>query len=141
MFEEIYRDFKGELPEGYDILDGWISNCSLGETHSVTMCFITGCSIFLSDDKGAVTLKDILMRKRAFNLDVYNRDAAIQRLKELKGGLNKKEILFDIGRSNGLGFQRMRGGACLLSQIQESESILSGEALECHQLGCGREDV
>lgn len=90
ILKEIYRDFKGEFPPSIkDVFKDWKSHASLGETHSVTMCFMTQMDIFLSDDNDSKKLKNILETKKQFTLNVYNREAACTRLKEMGTTLNK----------------------------------------------------
>lgn len=84
VFKEVYRDFKGNLPDSIkDIFKDWKKRASLGETHTVVMCFMINCDIFLSDDSGSETLAKILRSKKAFDVKVYNREKACERLKEI----------------------------------------------------------
>lgn len=92
VFKEIYRDFKGILPEGIkDILKDWKSRASLGETHTVTMCFVLGCDVFLSDDDDSKELAKILKSKQAFSIRVYTRGEAMEALKKDFSKLNKHD--------------------------------------------------
>ena len=92
IFEEIYRDFRGELsPEIQDVFKDWKSNSSLGETHTVVMCFMLECGIFLSDDNDAKRMALIINRKRSFDLKVYNRREACERIMEIGSAQLNKE--------------------------------------------------
>lgn len=53
LVKNLYRAFSGkELPvSGESVLSYWVRHASLGEIHSVSMCLVCGCGIFLSDDK------------------------------------------------------------------------------------------
>jgi hypothetical protein len=53
---------------------------SLGEVHSVALCVIRGCSIFLSDDGDSKQLKRIVEKYYLGNLNVYNRKELIESL-------------------------------------------------------------
>ena len=38
----------------------WAKRRSLGELHSLTMCAVCSCGMFLSDDKGSKRIKDYI---------------------------------------------------------------------------------
>lgn len=46
----------------------WSKKCSLGELHSLTMCAVCSCGMFLSDDKGSKRIKDYI--KTSFHKDI-----------------------------------------------------------------------
>lgn len=92
VLKELYYDFVGDFPcEISDVLKDWKAKASLGEVHTVTMCFIIGCDIFLSDDDDSKTLERIIRRKRAFEMKVFNREDVCNRLKE-RGTSLKKDV-------------------------------------------------
>lgn len=90
VLKELYYDFMGEFPsEIKNVFNDWKAHASLGETHTAAMCFFIGCSIFLSDDKDSKQLGEVLKKKKAFDLNVYNRDEACKKLVEKGTTLNK----------------------------------------------------
>lgn len=84
LVRELYRKLSGNILDtgDQDVLTYWITGKSLGEVHSVSMCLICGCGIFLSDDNDSKYLKKIVEADRLGSIDVYDR----------------KEILNQIGR-------------------------------------------
>jgi len=92
VLKEIYRDFKGDFPKGInDVFKDWRAQTSLGETHTVAMCFIIGCDLFLSDDDDSKKLARILENKRAFKVNVYKREEVIDNFKAELKDLNKHD--------------------------------------------------
>ena len=92
VFEELYRDFKGLLPMPKDsILNSWHSNCSFGEVHTISMCCLLECDVFLSDDSDSKRLATILEDKFAFSINVYNRSDTVEEIKRIGTSLNKFE--------------------------------------------------
>ena len=78
LVPELYYALRGEqLPEGTNILTYWKRKCSLGEIHTVSMCLVTSCSLFLSDDGDSKALMNIVLEKFAAHIDVYNRNDVI----------------------------------------------------------------
>lgn len=83
VFEELYREFKGDIPENIkDIWEDWEKKASFGETHTVAMCCLIECGIFLSDDHGANLLKKIIAEKYNFAVEVYDRSEAVRYVQE-----------------------------------------------------------
>ncbi len=92
VFKEIYRDLKGNLPAGIkNIFVDWVAHSSLGETHTVAMCCVLECDIFLSDDGDSKQLATILENKKAFSINVYNRSDAMKELVKDYSKLNKHD--------------------------------------------------
>lgn len=92
VLKKIYYDFKGPLPSSIsDILIDWASSASLGETHTMAMCAMINCGIFLSDDKGSSKLAHILKRQYAFDVKTYNREEAIKYMTELGTSIKKHD--------------------------------------------------
>lgn len=92
VFKEIYRDFRGDIPEGLNnIFIDWKSHASLGETHTIAMCFVIGCDVFLSDDGDSKKLARILESKKAFTINVYTRSEAMEKLKKDFSKLGKHD--------------------------------------------------
>ena len=93
VFKEIYRDFKGDLPDCIrNIFTDWVAHASLGETHTVVMCFVVGCDIFLSDDGDAKALAKIIHKKKAFDIEVHNREGVLEKIKAMGStAINKSD--------------------------------------------------
>lgn len=76
---ELYKALTGKTlnVDGDDVLSHWIYNSSLGEVHSLAMCLVCNCGIFLSDDKGSKKLQEYIRRsighRFLVKLNVYNR--------------------------------------------------------------------
>ena len=95
---EAYYEYV--MPELYKALNGyeialsgkttvytyWKSGESLGEIHSLTMCLLCGCGIFLSDDNDSKILQEIIRQKSLGSIQVYNRQEALHSCEE--GNLN-----------------------------------------------------
>lgn len=94
LVENLYRSLMGEgfpIPRR-EILTRWIRGKSLGEVHSMAMCLICGCGIFLSDDGDSKILQNHIARMSIGKIEVYSRDEFIN--KHLQDGvtkLNRKE--------------------------------------------------
>ena len=75
LVPELYKKFMGkELgAEHKDVLTYWISHESFGEVHSMAMCLVCGCAMFLSDDRGSKMLRGIIEREYSETIRVYNR--------------------------------------------------------------------
>ena len=92
VVKKLYYDFKGPLPQGVnDILNDWASNASLGETHTMAMCAMINCGVFLSDDKGSDKLAKVLKNRFAFDVQVLNREKAIRKLAQMETSIKKHD--------------------------------------------------
>lgn len=93
MVRELFKKMFGvDLEAGEeDIFTYWKYQCSLGEIHSLAMCFVCGCHLFLSDDKGAKRLAVIIENDYLGNINVYNRDGVRLVLKDAETPLNRSE--------------------------------------------------
>lgn len=94
LITNLYRSFTGvEFPfSGDDIFTHWIRRKSLGEVHSIVMCLICGCGIFLSDDGDSKALRNHVERMSIGTVDVYSRDEFINiHMQEGETKLNRKE--------------------------------------------------
>lgn len=89
LVENLYRDINGEaIPfSKEEIFTRWIKKANLGELHSVAMCLICGCGIFLSDDKDSKKLQTLINNKSLGNITIYNRKELIE--VHLKRGTTK----------------------------------------------------
>ena len=109
VLEELYKSWKGDTLPVNDWKTEWKRKRSLGETHSIAMCVLIGCNVFLSDDKGSTTLANILNcklsqsiqvcgldqdKKEGGTLKVYNRSESLKATgyenKKLRGALGHK---------------------------------------------------
>lgn len=81
LVEELFYALRNEhLPvNGEDILLYWERRKSLGEVHSVSMCLLSGCGVFLSDDADSKKLAQYLAQKTLGPLSVYNRKELIDK--------------------------------------------------------------
>ena len=94
LMTNLYRDLRGEaLPlSGEKIFTGWKKGASLGEVHSVVMCLICGCGIFLSDDGDSKVLQNLIKDKALGNVNVYNRRELVDvHLEQGKTKIPRKE--------------------------------------------------
>lgn len=86
LFKEIYNKFSKKPLPSMNVLTDWVTQSSLGEVHSVVMCFFVDCGIFLSDDREAQALKTYLNESTGFVINIYNRRMACERAKEIGSG-------------------------------------------------------
>lgn len=94
LVKNLYRAFSGkELPvSGENVLSYWVRKASLGEIHSVSMCLVCGCGIFLSDDKDSKALMNQITRMSIGSISVYNRKELIDKHMEVgETKLNRPE--------------------------------------------------
>lgn len=85
VMPELYKAFHGieiALPEAKTIYTYWKSGESLGEIHSLTMCLLCGCGIFLSDDSDSKILQGIIRQKSLGLIQVYSRQEALSYCEE-----------------------------------------------------------
>lgn len=84
IFKRLYREFHGkEFPlEDDQLLVSWMKVESLGEIHSMSMCIVCGCGMFLSDDRDSQSLKRIVKNQFSKRIKVYNRDAFFKKYHE-----------------------------------------------------------
>lgn len=88
---EIYKDYMNEeYPCPLDE-NSWVSGKSLGEVHTVVMCHILSYLCFLSDDKGAKQLQNIVNERYLHPFTVYNRKDGCNIIKS--NGKTKEEML------------------------------------------------
>lgn len=75
LIPELYNILHANdpLPEGIDVLTYWMRRKSLGEIHSVAMCLVCGCGIFLSDDGDSKILSRTIQQRSLGEIQVYNR--------------------------------------------------------------------
>ena len=88
LVEELYHAHCGDrfpVPRE-QILSYWKTNQSLGEIHSLAMCLLCGCAIFLSDDGDSKKLRNSIQHKIPNNITVYNRKEWLTYYKE-NGGM------------------------------------------------------
>ena len=63
----------------HDIFDVWKRKSSYGEVHTISMCLIMECGIFLSDDADSMKLKCIIEERKLGEIQVYNRREIIKK--------------------------------------------------------------
>lgn len=75
LVTQLYRKLTGNvLPvSGNAVLRYWVRKNSLGEVHSLSMCLICQCGIFLSDDSDSKRLKKYIDQMSLGKVAVYNR--------------------------------------------------------------------
>lgn len=91
----LYHELSGEnFPvEHGDVFNFWKARSSLGEIHTVAMCIVCACGIFLSDDKDSKELAGLIKNKFAVEVSVYNRkEFFTKHQKEAKEPLQRKVI-------------------------------------------------
>lgn len=78
---ELYSHLNGcSLPvAGREVLSYWKQRESLGEVHSLSLCLVCGCGIFLSDDSDSKRLAEYIIRKSLGTVCVYNRKELIDK--------------------------------------------------------------
>lgn len=80
---ELFKILTGEeFPDVQRVFTYWVRKKSLGEVHSVSLCIVCGCGIFLSDDYDSKYLEQIVRERMLGNLHVYNRQEVIARYME-----------------------------------------------------------
>lgn len=99
VLEDLYESWKGEPFPVVNWKQDWQRKSSLGETHTIAMCVMIGCRIFLSDDKGAAALAGILDQKLADGIQVCGIDTAADGQVSLKV-YNRAESLREISFGN-----------------------------------------
>lgn len=77
LVPELFKKLKGEKLPVEDIFNEWKRKCSFGEVHSIALCLVFGCRLFLSDDSDSKQLRkfidsdlatfEVLTRKDFFN--------------------------------------------------------------------------
>ncbi len=82
VFDDLYRDFKGEANPYQDIWSQWKAKESLGELHCITTCFLCDCNLFLSDDGDAKLIMKHLASKGRGTFLVKNRSMVIEEIKK-----------------------------------------------------------
>ena len=97
LIKVIYKDFTGEEYPCEDVINGWVSQKSLGEVHTVVMCALLYYECFLSDDHDAAKyLQGIVDRRLNWKVNIYNRQNRCDYIKnlpsELKADLTRDEI-------------------------------------------------
>ena len=81
LVSELYKSLTEETlsATGEEIFTFWVRLHSLGEIHSVSMCLVCGCGIFLSDDNDSKKLKLLIEKKSLGSIEVYNRAELIDK--------------------------------------------------------------
>lgn len=70
----LYKRMNGKsLPPNWNVLCDWGAKQNLGEIHSISMCLICGCGIFLSDDSDSKKIWNLIKGQIPGSIKVYNR--------------------------------------------------------------------
>lgn len=86
IMPELYKRMNGKvLPPDWDVLSSWAAKENLGEIHAITMCFLCGCALFLSDDGDSKKLKNLVEGEMPHALTVYNRAEFMEQFGALAG--------------------------------------------------------
>lgn len=77
LVPELFKRLTGQNFPVEDIFNEWKRKCSFGEVHSIALCLVFGCRLFLSDDSDSKQLRkfidsdlatfEVLTRKDFFN--------------------------------------------------------------------------
>lgn len=91
------KDFTGEEYPCPDVINGWVSQRSLGEVHTVVMCALLSYDCFLSDDRDAAKyLQGIVDRRLSWKVNIYNRQNRCEYIRtlppELRSNLSRNEL-------------------------------------------------
>ena len=90
LVPELYNTLMGRrFPEDKDVFTFWIRQNSLGEIHSVSMCLVSECAIFLSDDGDSKALKNIVNQRAMGAIEVFNRNEIVKQYKKYKKVVQK----------------------------------------------------
>ena len=75
LVSELYHSFTGDKlgATGEDILSYWVRQQSLGELHSLAMCLLCQCGMFLSDDNDSKKIGRLIEQKSLGKVIIYNR--------------------------------------------------------------------
>ena len=86
LVPQLYRQMNGKsLPPDWNILSSWNAGQNLGEIHSIAMCLICGCGIFLSDDSDAKKIRNLIAEQMPNSIQVYNRAEVMDQFGKLAG--------------------------------------------------------
>lgn len=91
LIEELYQVINGEkFPKsGQAVLTHWIHKKNLGEIHSIAVCLMYGCCIFLSDDGGSKDLAQYIITNYSHTINVYNRKNLMD-LESIRQNIDRK---------------------------------------------------
>lgn len=93
LIPELFKSLTGQaFPDPQNVCTYWVRQQSLGEIHSVGMCLICNCGVFLSDDNDSKALRNIVEAHSLGRINVYNRSDAIAQYEKCECAvLNRKE--------------------------------------------------
>ena len=60
LVPELFKRLTGQNFPVEDIFNEWKRNCSFGEVHSIALCLVFGCCLFLSDDSDSKRLRKFI---------------------------------------------------------------------------------
>lgn len=81
IVSELYNVINGEpFPfSDEEILIRWQADKSLGEVHTLSMCMVIDCGIFLSDDNDSKKLSNYIQLNLGGNIVVYDRKELVEK--------------------------------------------------------------
>lgn len=86
LVPQLYRQMNGKsLPPDWDVLNSWGAKQNLGEIHSIAMCLVCGCGIFLSDDSDAKKIRNLIEEQMPDSIKVYNRTEIMNEFGKIAG--------------------------------------------------------
>lgn len=60
LVPELFKKLTGKSFPVQDIFSEWRRKCSFGEIHSIALCLVCGCVLFLSDDNDSKRLQKLI---------------------------------------------------------------------------------
>ena len=60
LVPELFKRLTGQNFPVEDIFNEWKRKCSFGEVHSIALCLVLGCRLFLSDDSDSKRLRKFI---------------------------------------------------------------------------------
>lgn len=81
LVKQIYQSFTGK-PYPCKVFGEWIRGKSLGETHCVVMCLFMNLACFLSDDRDAKSLREIIKGQSAHEIEILSREDCRRQIKD-----------------------------------------------------------
>ena len=95
LLRDLYHMWKGRafgdaFPTAEDVFSFWKRQESLGELHSMVMCYLCGCGMFLSDDSDSKALRKTMEMNGLEPVTVYSRKEFVEMLPQGAVPRNKR---------------------------------------------------